>query len=57
MDVSGRVVRELPVPATPVATLRWDLRRGDGTAAAPGLYFVRVRRGGEEVTHRLVVTR
>jgi parallel beta-helix repeat protein len=38
-------------------TLRWPLTGADGTRVPSGLYLARVRRGGEMVTTRFVVTR
>ncbi|HPF71047.1 MAG TPA: FlgD immunoglobulin-like domain containing protein, partial [Candidatus Krumholzibacteria bacterium] len=49
-DVRGRLVRTLidgAAPAGPGAA-RWDGRTGDGRTAAAGVYFYRVRAGGDE---------
>ena len=43
-------------PAGP-STLRWPLTGPDGAHVPSGLYLARVRRGGETVTTRFVVTR
>jgi glucose/arabinose dehydrogenase len=55
-DLGGRRVAELArgtFPAGPTE-LRWDGRRGDGTKAAAGLYFARLRAEGKDWSRRLV---
>lgn len=49
-DVSGRLVRRLDVGAQVpgVRTVTWDGADGAGALAASGVYFFRVRGGGEE---------
>jgi hypothetical protein len=53
-DAAGRVVRVLP--AGPFET-RWDGRSGAGTAASPGVYFVRLASEDGVRTARVVVAR
>jgi glucose/arabinose dehydrogenase len=50
LDVTGRAVRTLadgPLPAG-ARSVPWDGRTDAGTAAAPGTYFYRLERSGEE---------
>ncbi|HPF35316.1 MAG TPA: M14 family zinc carboxypeptidase [Candidatus Krumholzibacteria bacterium] len=48
-DVQGRLVRTLLDETRPAGagTALWDGRADDGSAAASGMYFVRLRSGGE----------
>ncbi len=40
-DAAGRLVRKLPVPSTTRrGEVEWDGRAGNGTVAAPGVYFI-----------------
>jgi DNA-binding beta-propeller fold protein YncE len=58
-DLAGRRVRALAAglrSAGPVA-LAWDLTDAGGARVAPGLYLVRARVPGAEVTRRLAVVR
>jgi hypothetical protein len=57
LDPQGRLVRRLQDGVSPAGwfTLAWDARDAQGNAAAPGLYFVRVRTAGGERMKRLVV--
>ncbi|MEO5987317.1 MAG: choice-of-anchor B family protein [Candidatus Eisenbacteria bacterium] len=56
IDPQGRVVRSLArgVFGAGQHLLLWDGRDGEGRAAAPGLYFVRLRAAGEERQARFV---
>jgi hypothetical protein len=57
-DIAGRVVRTLmqgDVAAGP-HTARWDGRAADGTAAAAGVYVVRLSARGAEAAQRVVLT-
>ncbi|MBZ0269823.1 hypothetical protein K8I85_16860 [bacterium] len=38
-------------------TLRWDGRNDAGTSVATGIYFVRLRAEGSEVTRKLAMLR
>ena len=55
-DLSGRMVRELEVPAGREA-VAWNGADNGGRPAAPGIYFVRVRAGGWSVSGKIVKTR
>jgi DNA-binding beta-propeller fold protein YncE len=59
-DVMGRAARILARGEQFAAgrqTVAWDGRRGDGSAAGAGVYFVRVRTEGGRWTRPLVMTR
>ena len=47
LDVSGRLVRSLAGLPEAGGDVSWDLRRSDGTRAAPGVHFAVERVGGE----------
>ncbi len=58
-DIRGALVRVLhdgPLDAGP-HTLRWNGETANRRDAATGIYFLRVRAGGEEVTKRLTLLR
>ncbi|MFH1682074.1 MAG: M14 family zinc carboxypeptidase [Candidatus Eisenbacteria bacterium] len=58
-DVNGRRVRQLVrgiLPAGPQA-IRWDGRDQSGNESAPGVYFIRLRTGGEEKAVKVVLVR
>jgi len=58
VDVSGRRVRSLfAEPRAGNSVISWDGSRDDRGRAAPGLYFLYVRAGGEQVVRTLVLTR
>lgn len=59
VDPQGRVVRTLAEGSRPAGAQRlaWDGRRDDGTAAAPGLYFVRVQAAMKTAVKRVVLVR
>ena len=54
-DARGRVVKRFP--ATGEGTAHWDGRREDGSLAAAGVYFVKLRALEEERNARLVLVR
>lgn len=55
-DAQGRVVRSLGGSFAPGRNeVTWDLRSGGGARVAPGVYFVRLRAAGRELTQNLVV--
>jgi subtilisin family serine protease len=54
-DVQGRLVRRWVSSGT--ATTRWDGRRGDGTPAASGVYFVHAEGPGVRASAKVVVAR
>jgi hypothetical protein len=58
-DLAGRRVRRLLEGEAPagVSTIEWDGRDDGGAPAGPGLYFVRVRRARDGVTHAVRVLR
>jgi len=58
-DVRGRKVRTLVSDARPMGpyTASWDGRGRDGTALAPGIYFVRLESGGEVITRKALLRR
>ena len=55
-DLSGRQVRLLRAgeQAAGPHTVRWDGRGTDGRSVAPGIYFARLRAGGECLERRIV---
>jgi hypothetical protein len=57
-DPAGRLVRALPIDGRigPHRTV-WDGRTDAGRRAAPGVYFCRLRAGGENASLRLIVLR
>lgn len=59
LDLGGRVVRTLADGefAAGIQRVRWDGRRGDGSPAASGVYFVRVEANGRSLMSKLVLTR
>lgn len=59
LDASGRLVRELSRSQLSAGShaLRWDGLRGDGSPAAPGLYFVRLETEGRALTRRMALMR
>lgn len=60
LDLGGRLVRRL-VPGTwlesGVHSVDWDGRREDGSPAAAGQYYVRVKSGGREDLQRMIKLR
>src|SRR5262249_42932214 len=56
VDLAGRVVRAIDagVVAAGSHDLAWDGRSDRGSAVRPGLYWLRVRAGGEEALRRVV---
>ena len=58
-DVSGRAVKTLVAKdqAAGRYTVRWDGRRADGTEAASGVYFTKLRAGSFMATSRAIVLR
>jgi len=58
-DAMGRLVRGLVDAPLPPGTysVDWDGRTGRGEEAASGVYFCRLRRGGESDTERVVLIR
>ncbi len=56
-DVSGRLVRTLTTRWAAQKQLVWDRRDDHGQEVAPGVYFVRASRPGQETTRRLVLIR
>lgn len=59
VDVSGRLVRSLPLPvrARGPVTTDWDGRDSRGMAVPAGIYFARVRAGGQSLVQKLVIAR
>lgn len=58
VDCSGRRVRSLFAERrSATSEITWDGSRDDGGRAAPGLYFLRVKAGREQLARRLVLTR
>jgi hypothetical protein len=57
LDVTGRIVRKLELGSVGRGGLNatWDLRGQDGSRVRAGVYFMRARLGGDQVTRRLVV--
>jgi hypothetical protein len=57
LDVSGRHVATLMRAALPAghSSVRWDRRADNGSRAVAGLYFVRLARGSESITTRLLI--
>jgi hypothetical protein len=55
-DVTGRLVASLMdgERAAGRHSVGWDGRTADGSAAGPGIYFVRLEWGGESLTQRVV---
>ena len=56
-DLSGRLVRRLPVGNGANGSAQWDGRDGDGVSLRSGLYFVRLDSAGNHAQARLVLTR
>ena len=58
-DLLGRRVRRIAEGerAAGVYDVSWDLRDDEGRPLAPGLYLVRLRTGGREFGHRVLVVR
>jgi hypothetical protein len=58
-DAAGRLVRVLESARRPAGSHRvvWDGRSGDGRRVAGGVYFYRLRAGGEALTRRAILTR
>jgi hypothetical protein len=55
-DSMGRAVRSLGGSFAPGRNeVAWDLRNGNGTRVAPGVYFARLKTATRELTQRLVV--
>lgn len=59
LDAAGRLVRDLSggQRAGETRTLHWDRRIRSGAVAAPGLYFLEVRCGGDRTRARLLLLR
>jgi hypothetical protein len=58
-DVSGRVVRSLPVPPfpSPSSSFRWDGKDDQGRPVGSGIYFVRAAEGGSSVATKILLLR
>lgn len=58
-DVNGRMIRAMDLGSMGAGehSLRWDGTDGDRRPAAVGIYFVRVRAGGESWTREVVLAR
>jgi hypothetical protein len=58
-DVGGRLVRRLweSTDAAGGHEVAWDGRNAEGSAAAPGTYFVRLTAGAQSVTSRVTLRR
>ncbi len=60
-DLNGRVVRELPVPATlpaaGTARVTWNGRDGDGRRVPNGIYFARLVDGSSDARAAIVIAR
>jgi hypothetical protein len=58
-DLSGRLVRTLAggVVSDGAAVVTWDGRDERGRPAASGVYFCRLRAGGQEVARRMTLRR
>jgi hypothetical protein len=58
-DVSGKRVRDLLEGTLPAGRheFAWDGRGEDGSAAAAGVYFYRLRAAGESLTRKMVLLR
>ncbi len=59
LDPQGRRVRTLESGSHPAGRLErvWDLHDQAGHAVEPGIYLVRARVGGQDVTRRVAVMR
>jgi hypothetical protein len=56
VDASGRRVRDLFAERrSTTSEISWDGTRDDGKHAAPGLYFLYVRAGSEQVVRKLAL--
>ena len=56
-DLSGRLVRRLPVGNAANGSVQWDGRDSQGVSLRAGLYFVRLDSAGQHAEARLVLTR
>ena len=58
-DVTGRLIRTVVDRAMPPGAhdAAWDARDESGVKVSAGLYFVRLRTGGESYTQKVVVSR
>lgn len=57
-DVTGkRIVRVEGIPSSSSFSYEWDGRDQSGTRVASGLYFVRLRIAGKELTRKFVILR
>jgi len=57
-DASGRFVRTIAAATVPgPSVLTWDTRDADGRAVPSGVYFVRVRHGGDAARRTVLVVR
>jgi hypothetical protein len=61
-DVAGRLVQRLAVRRRPAVgdaafSLAWDGQGLDGRRMRSGTYFLRIERGGQTTTHRLIIVR
>jgi len=56
-DLSGRLLRRFDLPAGASGMVVWDGRATGGSAARPGIYFVRVVSGAREARGRIVLLR
>jgi flagellar hook assembly protein FlgD len=53
IDVSGDTVRRVALGVrSGISTAEWDGRRGDGTMASPGLYFMNVKAGHSTLSRK-----
>jgi chitodextrinase len=60
LSITGEIVRhwiDESMPAGLSTTLRWDTRTDGGERVAPGLYFLRLRAGGQSLMQKLYVSR
>ena len=55
LDVSGRLVTELAPCANPDANVLWNGRDSAGKRVPPGVYFVRVKAGGEATSTKVIL--
>jgi flagellar hook assembly protein FlgD len=54
-DLSGRIVRSVPLPAGRSGTLAWNGEDQHGHAVPPGIYFVALVAPGASVHRKLVL--
>jgi hypothetical protein len=60
LSITGEIVRhwiDESMPAGLSTTLWWDTRTDGGERVAPGLYFLRLRAGGQSLVQKLYVSR